>query len=199
MPVASPILAAGGRLRGQLMEHAETLYLIAEIAAVLTGFVSLTVAYQSSLQGLWHAAAKIGQRYILVSSVLLLFGALLPIVLDALRMAPDLNWRISGGVYVVLSMWSRLDAGRVIGALPRDLRDRYFSVSLAITSGTSVGHAIIGLAIIAGPESWPRGGLYVAMLFLGLIMSLTIFASNVMPRKANILRRIEEEQGDSGE
>lgn len=178
------------------MEQSDALYLFAEIGAVLVGFVGLTAAYQSTYKGIFSAAVKIGQRYILMTGALLLFASLLPIVLNALGLDGRLLWRLSAGGYGLLSLITRLDAGRIIGAMPEEVWQRNFKISMLITGGTTTAHVLLALAVIFGPAHLPFGGLYVAMLYFGLVTTISIFAANTMPRTAGLRRQIEAAKAD---
>jgi len=79
------------------MEHAEALYVIAELALGLAGFSGVVVALGTS-PGSWPVADRLRLAGLLAVSLGALFIALVALLLDNLNVGSDTSWRISSAL-----------------------------------------------------------------------------------------------------
>ena len=165
------------------MEQADTLQLIAEIAAVFAGFSGLSSAYVGSGSRNVRLGLRIGQRYNLMIAVFVLFSALAPLVLASFGIEGRLLWKLSSLVLMGTSLGGTLDYLRVIRGLPEDVRSRLRRPARD-TPVLSLGvQLLLTMAIFFGNADWPFEAIYISNLTLGLVAVAAIFAANAMPRR----------------
>lgn len=174
------------------MQSADTLSLLAEIAAVLLGFAGLTTAYQSSYKGKYLVNLQIGQRYLLMSSCLLLLGALLPLVLNHLGVGEPLLWQISVIAVASALLFMLLDGYRITGNIPGEAQKRLSRPALIFSRSTVFAQLALGLGCLFLPSIFPLEGGFILMLYLGFMATISIFAANVMPHRNRLLRSLEK-------
>ena len=168
------------------MQGADTLSLLAEIAAVLVGFVGLTTAYQSNYRGKYLVNLQIGQRYLLMTSGLVLFGALLPLVLDHMGVDEPLLWQISAVTYATIIALMRYDSYRITSKLSEEQLKGM--PALRFTLLVTLIQVMLALMALTLPAMLPLHGVYILILFLGMLTTISIFAANVMPKRDRLLR-----------
>ena len=186
------------------MENADALYLFAEIAAVLAGFVSLTTAYQGGYTGRFAGNLRIGQRYILMTAAVMLFAALLPIVLHGLGLTAPLLWQVSAAFAGLSVAAARIDAFRIMRVLPAEARARISSSVMWLTALVTTIQALIAALVLGGPLllpelNLPLAGLYILFLYLGLVSTISIFAANLMVSRDFLLRQIERDKAEESD
>ncbi len=168
------------------MQGADTLSLLAEIAAVLVGFVGLTTAYQSNYRGKYLVNLQIGQRYLLMTSGLVLFGALLPLVLDHMGVGEPLLWQISAVTFATIISLMRYDSYRITSKLSEEQLKGM--PALRFTLLVTLIQVMLALMALTLPAMLPLHGVYILILFLGMLTTISIFAANVMPKRDRLLR-----------
>ena len=170
------------------MQGADTLSLLAEIAAVLVGFVGLTTAYQSNYRGKYLVNLQMGQRYLLMTSGLVLFGALLPLVLDHMGVGEPLLWQISAVTYATIIALMRYDSYRITSKLSEEQLKRMSRPALLFTLIVVLIQVMLALVALTLPALLPLDGVYILILYLGMLGTISIFAANVMPHRNRLLR-----------
>ena len=174
------------------MQGADTLSLLAEIAAVLVGFVGLTTAYQSNYRGKYLVNLQIGQRYLLMTSGLVLFGALLPLVLDHMGVGEPLLWQISAVTFATIISLMRYDSYRITSKLSEEQLKGMSRLAVRFTLLVTLIQVTLALMVLTLPAMLPLHGVYILILFLGMLTTISIFAANVMPKRDRLLRDVKQ-------
>ena len=135
-----------------MLENTDALLSLAEIAAAFAGFAALVSVIQRKRRDPAETTHDILRlRLIIASSVLGVTGALIPVGLAGYGVSPEMVWRMSSLIFLVLSYGIILSFVRsykpVRGSFPPD--------RLAVAVTTSI-------------EIWEQGSLFVVLLGIPL-------------------------------
>jgi hypothetical protein len=84
------------------VEENETLRTLAEVAVALTGFTGIVAVLGRRAGGEWTPLELLRLRMLLETSLAVLFLALLPLLLQALRPSEASLWRVGNGVQALV-------------------------------------------------------------------------------------------------
>ena len=143
------------------MDHGDTLLTIAEIAIALAGFASLISVIARRQNDTSQASDSFRLHTMLEVAFRNAAFALLPLPFLQLAPSDPIVWRISSGLYIVITVGHFL-----LRLRPRDvLGERWLRVSMVILLSISV---VVGLANVLGVGGSNAFSLYLANLLLGL-------------------------------
>ncbi len=151
------------------MEHSDTLLTIAELAVALAGFASLVSVIGRRQSNISHAVDSIRLRMMLEVAFRNAAFALLPLPFLQLAPSDPIVWRISSGLYVVVTV-----AYFFLRMRPNDRPRAWLSVSMGILLSITV---IVGSANVLGLGGSNAFSLYLANLLLGLAAASLSFLS----------------------
>jgi len=143
------------------VEHRDTLLTIAELAVALAGFASLVSVIGGRQNGTSRVFASMRLRLMLEVAFRNAAFALLPLPFLQLAPADPMVWRISSGLYIIITLghtFLRLRRNQPAG-------ESWLSASTSILLSISVLTALANVLGMGGSNAF---SLYLANLLLGL-------------------------------
>jgi hypothetical protein len=166
------------RRGGPILENADLLLTIAEIAVAFAGFASLVSALSSAPIEEHPIVQSVRFRTMVLMSLTVVAFSLVPFVPHGLGVPPALSWRIASGLFLLSGSAGMYTGFRnLAGTRAAVGRDAGSNIRVAVVSGAaSVALLLLG-ANTLGLSSTFAPGSYVAALLLYLLGSGTAFAA----------------------